>query len=69
MTPDQAAKFFYIHGNVGRTEYELLRTAPTPSQLQAAYDAALRRGVEPRFAEEAKAAIERHFHEPVPHGR
>lgn len=68
MTPDQAAKFFYIHGNVGRTEYELLRTDPTPSQLQAAYDAALRRGVEPSFAEDAKAAIERHFHDPASRG-
>lgn len=40
LTKEEAARFFYMYGNVGRTSEELLLVKPTLEQIGAACDRA-----------------------------
>ena len=54
MNLAQAAALFFTHGNVGRTEAELLKHAPTIPELQAATQKVL------HAAYQAEALIRQH---------
>lgn len=54
----EAAQLFVNFGNVGRTEYDLLKVKPTRLQLDAACLRALDNGVDPEEVEIARSTIE-----------
>jgi uncharacterized protein YchJ len=62
MTYKQACEFFHYHGNVGRTPDELMTSRPAMWQLgDAARYAVVVKGQPEDLADEAKAAIEKHW--------